>query len=229
MPQQNDDVLTRSRLRDVVIVLSVISALFCDATGVQIVVAFLLLILGTFIHVITKGVLVRNEVLCKDGIYSIVRHPYYLANYVVDTSFCLFSGNSYLLLIYPFLFFWSYGPTLRKEEGTLTEKHGEASVAFLHSTPPIFPDRRTIRNLPFLFAGFSRQRLSAKEVARVTRFYAMAFLILACSGIDGAGLLAGRPGLIADRVLMARLVVAVALYGVSLIIMKARFGKKHSR
>jgi hypothetical protein len=228
VPQRDDDVLTRSRLRDVVIVLSVISALFCHATGVQIVVAFFLLILGSFIHIITKGVLIRNEVLCKDGIYSVVRHPYYLANYVVDTSFCLFSGNSYLLLIYPFLFFWSYGPTLRKEEGTLTEKHGEASVAFLHTTPPIFPDRRTIRNLPFLFAGFSHRRISLKEVARLTRFYAMAFLILACSGIDGAGLLAGRPGLIDGRVLVPRLVAAAVLYGVGLIIMKARTGKRHS-
>jgi protein-S-isoprenylcysteine O-methyltransferase Ste14 len=57
-----------------------------------------------------------------------VRHPYYLANYLIDTAFCLLSGNSYLLLAYPFLFFWSYGPTFRKEETALKGRHGKRTV-----------------------------------------------------------------------------------------------------
>ena len=54
-----------------------------------------------------------------------VRHPYYLSNFAIDYSFCVLSGNPYLLLIYPFLFFWSYQPTMSEEEHFLHSIHGE--------------------------------------------------------------------------------------------------------
>ena len=63
--------------------------------------------------------MIRNRVLCTQGAYAVVRHPYYLANYLIDIGFCLASGNVYLVLAYPFLFFWAYGPTLRSEESLL--------------------------------------------------------------------------------------------------------------
>jgi hypothetical protein len=170
--------LTRSKLRDVVIVLSIGSALFFDVTFPGIMVSLFLLALGSFVHVVSKGVLIRNEVICRNGIYAIIRHPYYLANYLVDASFCLLSGNPYLTLCYPFLFFWSYGPTFRQEERTLKEKHGEAVVEHILSAPGLFPDRRSIRNLKSLFQGFAVKRVSAKEVARILRFCAMWLLIL---------------------------------------------------
>lgn len=214
------DALTRSRLRDVTIILSAVSVFFYPTSTVQISIAFVFLVLGSFTHFVSKGVLIRNEVLCRDGIYSIVRHPYYLANYLVDTGFCLLSGNRYLLLIYPFLFFWSYGPTLLKEEETLTEKHGGASVAFMLGTPPIFPDRHSIFHLPSLFAGFSAKRISLKEMARIVRFFAVAFLIL---GIGRVG--AARPlsrHLFSDPAVIFLFLPAVLLYAVSAVILKLR-------
>jgi protein-S-isoprenylcysteine O-methyltransferase Ste14 len=65
---------------------------------------FAVLAVGSLLHFVVKGVLIRNSVLCKDGIYSVVRHPYYLANYIIDSSFCLITGNMYLVFMYPFLF-----------------------------------------------------------------------------------------------------------------------------
>jgi hypothetical protein len=211
--------LTRSGLRDAVILLSVSSAVFCTVTTAEISVAFFLLLLGSFVHFLSKGVLIRNEVLCTEGIYRIIRHPYYLANFLVDFSFCLMSGNHYLVLFYPFLFFWSYGPTLRKEEGTLTEKHGDSSVAYLLSTPPVFPDRRSIQQVRRLFAGFSLTRISGKEVARIVRFYAMALLILAVH--QGSGKI-GSLDFLSDRGTLLLLAVAFLLYGVSFTILKLR-------
>ena len=211
--------LTRSRLRDAVILLSVPSAVFCTITTAEISVAFFLLLLGSFVHFLSKGVLIRNEVLCTEGIYRIIRHPYYLANFLVDFSFCLMSGNHYLVLLYPFLFFWSYGPTLRKEEGTLTEKHGDSSVAYLLSTPPVFPDRRSILPTRRLFAGFSLTRISGKEVARLVRFCAMALLILAFH--QGGGKI-GSPDFLTDRGTLLLLAATLFLYGVSFTILKLR-------
>lgn len=162
--------LTRSRLRDVVILLSLCSVLFFDSSPLDLALSFSVLVLGSFIHVLAKGVLIRNEVFCKEGIYGVIRHPYYLANYLIDTSFCLASGNKYLLLCYPFLFFWSYGPTLRKEEATLMARHGEAVIEQIMKTPQLFPDRHSPGNFRALLNGFSFSRISAKEVMRNERF-----------------------------------------------------------
>ena len=212
--------LTRSGLRDAVILLSAGAAIFSAVTAAEIVVASVLLLLGSFIHFLSKGVLIRNEVLCQEGIYRIVRHPYYLANYLIDSSFCLFSGNLYLVLLYPFLFFWSYGPTLRKEEGTLTEKHGDASVSYLLSTPPVFPDRHSILHAKSLLAGYSLARISGKEVARIVRFYAMALLILALHRVGGGRLLS--LAFLSDRAVAVLLALAGLLYAASFTILKLR-------
>jgi hypothetical protein len=211
--------LTRSGLRDAVILLSAASAVFCTVATAGIAVAVFLLLLGSFVHFLSKGVLIRNEVLCTEGVYRIIRHPYYLANFLIDSSFCVLSGNRYLVLLYPFLFFWSYGPTLRKEEGTLTEKHGDSSVAYLLSTPPVFPDRRSIQHMRCLFAGFSLDRISGKEVARIIRFYAMALLILAFHHVGGK---IGSLDVLSDRGMLMLLGSALLLYGVSFTILKLR-------
>jgi hypothetical protein len=214
------DGLTRSGLRDVIICLSVVSAFFYPASFFQVGTAFLLLVLGSFVHFVSKGVLIRNEVLCRDGIYSIVRHPYYLANFLIDTGFCVLSGNPYLLLAYAFLFFWSYGPTLRKEEGTLALRHGDAALAFMLGTPAIFPDRHSISHLPSLFAGFSTKRISKKELARIVRFYAVAFLILGIGRIGADRGLSGR--LFSDPEIAFLFLPAVFLYAVSATILKLK-------
>ena len=74
--------LTRSNLRDVVLLLSFMSTVFFGITTGEVIVGFLLLALGCFVHFLSKGVLVRNTVLTRRGIYNIVRHPYYLSNFV---------------------------------------------------------------------------------------------------------------------------------------------------
>ena len=85
--------LHRGRLRDVVIVLCVISVFWFPLNTPELCVGLVLLVLGCGLHVLVKGQLVRNVVLCTEGTYAIVRHPYYLANYLIDTGFCLLSGN----------------------------------------------------------------------------------------------------------------------------------------
>jgi hypothetical protein len=213
---------TRSKLRDVVIVLSIGSALLFDVTFLGIMVSLALLILGSFVHVVSKGVLIRNEVLCKDGVYGIVRHPYYLANYLVDTSFCLLSGNPYLTLCYPFLFFWSYGPTFRQEERTLKDNHGEALLEHVLNTPGLFPDRRSILNLSGLFQGFAVHRVSPKEVARILRFCAMWLLILMVNLLTWADVHDMSSGRLLWSPLLYMMGGAVVLYVSSAIVLRRR-------
>src|SRR4030042_5025842 len=111
--------LYRGNLRNIVILISAISALFYPISGLKIIISLTILTVGCALHFIVKGILVRVKILCKDGVYASVQHPYYLANYLIDSSFCFLSGNSYMILLYPFLFFWAYGPSLTGEENLL--------------------------------------------------------------------------------------------------------------
>jgi hypothetical protein len=149
-----------------------------DLGWIRLAVSAILLIAGCFFHYMTKGVLIRNVVLCQGGTYSIVRHPYYMANYLIDSSFCLMSGNVYLLLVYPFLFYWSYGPTIRKEETTLARLHSSEFLRYSLDVPQIFPDAYSIRSVKEIAQGFSTKRITRNEISRFMRFWATACFIL---------------------------------------------------
>jgi hypothetical protein len=170
--------LNRSNLRDITIIVALLSALVYNLDIVRLLLSFLLLSFGCFFHYVTKGVLIRNVVLCKDGTYSVVRHPYYMANYLIDSGFCLLSGNVYLLLVYPFLFYWSYGPTIRKEESVLAEIHGEEFLRYSLDVPQIFPDAFSVKSWRAIINGFSKHRITANEISRFARFWATALFII---------------------------------------------------
>jgi protein-S-isoprenylcysteine O-methyltransferase Ste14 len=182
-------ILNRSNLRDIIVVISLLSALWYNIDLSVLFISFLLLSFGCFFHLLTKGVLIRNVVLCKDGTYSIVRHPYYMANYLIDSSFCLMSGNVYLLLIYPFLFYWAYGPTIRKEERYLARLYNDDFFNYTLDIPQIFPDSYSIKtNWKEVINGFSVKRLTRNEVSRFARFWATGFAIIFVHSLASTGL-----------------------------------------
>ncbi len=170
--------INRSNLRDFVFILCITSSFFYNTHTLNIILGTLMLLLGCFLHFVTKGVLIRNTVLCKTGIYSIVRHPYYLSNFLIDNSFCLISGNQYLLLFYPFLFFWAYGLTLRKEEKFLGSIYNDSYFNYCLEIPQLFPDPKSAKNSLNIFDGFSMQRITLKEYARIIRFFCMFMLLI---------------------------------------------------
>jgi hypothetical protein len=144
------------------------------------------------LHFLSKGILVRNAVLCENGIYRFVRHPYYLANYLIDSGFCVLSGNVYLLLVYPFLFFWAYGPTLRKEEALLGSLHEAAFARHSAEVPQVFPDRASLRDWRMVLDGFRRGRITWKETGRIARFFSLGFLILLIHELRADGFMGPR-------------------------------------
>jgi hypothetical protein len=224
MVRTERNVLNRSKLRDVVLLCCFASALIYGVSNIAIIVGFTMLVSGCFLHMVAKGILIRNVVLSNRGLYRIVRHPYYLANYLIDTSFCVLSGNQYLLLIYPFLFFWSYGPTLRNEEKLLNERHGAAFLNDSFIIPQVFPDSGSLGGLKKLFEGFSLKRISAKECSRVARFSSMGFLITLIHKLEPEGLSGLKHLLIPTKhdydefVLM---LAATTLFLISLVLVKA--------
>jgi len=181
--------ITRSNLRNLIRLLCYLSVIIYDISVTEIIISFCLLTIGCFVHYLTKGQLIRNVVMCNNGIYGIVRHPYYMANYIIDVSFCLLSGNPYLLLIYPFLFFWVYGSTLRKEEKFLVDTHNEPYIEYLLDVPQVFPDSYFATYLKDIFSGFSKKRISRNEVSRILRFWSTSFFIVFLHNFKGNGIL----------------------------------------
>jgi protein-S-isoprenylcysteine O-methyltransferase Ste14 len=169
--------LTRSNLRTLVVLIAIASSFFFRIGTPRIVIALAIITAGCLLHMVVKGTLIRNVVLCDKGIYSAIRHPYYLANYLVDTGFCLLSGNVYLLLAYPFLYFWAYGPSMRHEEALLSSNHPEAYAAYTSAVPQVFPERGSLAEWKTIMNWFSMERISSKERVRVMKFLVVAVFI----------------------------------------------------
>jgi hypothetical protein len=207
-----------------------ISAFFFRLSNTNIIVGFFLLAIGCFLHIVAKGILIRNVVLCDEGIYGIVRHPYYLANYVIDTSFCVLSTNPYLLLLYPFLFFWAYGPTLRKEEKYLATQHGEAFMNDSFEIPQVFPDSGSRNGWRRIFEGFSVKRITVKEYSRIAQFLSMSFVILLVHGLKPGGLEGLRHLLLPtkhDYDKFVFLLLAGTLLGISVVLSRIARSKRN--
>jgi steroid 5-alpha reductase family enzyme len=177
----------------------------------ELVLGFGLLGAGCFLHVVTKGQLIRNVVLCRSGVYEIVRHPYYLANYAIDSAICLLSGNIYLVAIYPFLFFWAYGPAFREEETHLASQHGDSFYQHTACTPQVFPSGDSVPRWNSLREGYSAKRVTLKEWARVARFWASALFIVSVheTKIEGLHALCDRRDL--DAYVLFGLVVVLSV------------------
>jgi hypothetical protein len=182
------NLLNRGNLRDAVVLISAGSALLFPIDLATAIAGFTVLVAGGALHVLTKGVLIRNEVLCAEGVYAIVRNPYYLSNYLIDSSFCLLSGNIYLLFLYPFLFFWAYRPALKKEETLLYSIYGATFAKYVAETPQVFPSAGAVGKLRQLFAGFSQKRLTANEFKRMFRYAGIGCFIMLLRDISDEGL-----------------------------------------
>lgn len=180
----------RGNARDIVILLALVSAPFFALDWTRVSVALWLVVVGCALHFLVKGVLIRNRVLCRHGIYSIARHPYYLSNFIIDSAYCLLSGNIYLLFLCPFLFFWAYGPSLRKEEEFLLSVYGQEYADFSAGTAQLFPSSESVRLWRQVGDGFSFGRVTTYEMKRISRVLAVASLLAGLQTAGAQGLMA---------------------------------------
>lgn len=158
----------RGLLRDATLCASLIlfqpNTMFAAIGGV-------LFALGAILHFWSKGCLVRNWEVTAVGPYRMVRHPFYLANFMIDMGICLFSGRWWLPIVYSIAFALVYIPTIRKEEAYLIERHGESYRRFAASIPALVPYRlwSLFAPLDFEWASILRE----KEISRIMRVLAI--------------------------------------------------------
>jgi isoprenylcysteine carboxyl methyltransferase (ICMT) family protein YpbQ len=158
----------RGLLRDVTIVAGLI--LFVPDVRFM-TVGTALLLLGLSLQVWSKGCLVRNSTVTNSGPYRIVRHPFYLANFLIDEGACIISGNLWLIGAYLLTFLCVYLPTIRREEDGLTASHGDDYSVFAKNVPALFPYRLHAIFGPLDFAWHNVIR--EKEISRALRILAI--------------------------------------------------------
>jgi len=93
----------------------------------------------------------RADVLNITGMYSVVRHPLYLGNFLIWLGFTLFVRSFFFSLAATLLFFLYYERIIFVEEEFLREKFGQTFIEWADQTRMIFPRFNNWRkpSLPF--------------------------------------------------------------------------------
>jgi protein-S-isoprenylcysteine O-methyltransferase Ste14 len=134
------------------------------------IVSVLISLLGFLIRAYTiattpRGTSGRNtkkqvaEQLNTKGIYSIIRHPLYLGNYLMWAGLLIFTMNPFLFLIVS-LFFWLYYERIMfAEEAYLGNRFGQQFVDWANQVPPFIPAFGKFEkgNIPFSFKAILRR------------------------------------------------------------------------
>ena len=77
-------------------------------------------ILGVWLHTWAKGCLRQNRVVATIGPYRFVRHPFYLANALIDAGLVVMAGWWPLAVVLPLWWLAIYIPVIRGEERYLS-------------------------------------------------------------------------------------------------------------
>lgn len=92
------------------------------------------------------------ETLNTTGIYSVVRHPLYLGNFLMGLGLSLYAHVWWLVLIYILIFWLYYERIMFAEEAFLRRKFGEAYLEWSKTTPAFIPRLRGWRESPLPFS-----------------------------------------------------------------------------
>lgn len=87
----------------------------------------------------------RAQSLNTDGIYSTVRHPLYVGNFIVWVGIALFPHDWRVLLACVAMFWLYYERIIVAEEAFLAERFGEEFADWARCTPAFIPDPRRYR------------------------------------------------------------------------------------
>ncbi|MCD4666007.1 MAG: isoprenylcysteine carboxylmethyltransferase family protein [Bacteroidales bacterium] len=135
--------------------------------------AILLSLLGFIVRAISigttpKGTSGRNrdeqvaESLNTSGIYSTVRHPLYLGNYLMWIGIVLFTFNIYFLIIVSLAYWLYYERIMFAEERFLEKKFGEKYLQWSLKVPAFIPCFKNYKKseTPFSIVSVLRREYS---------------------------------------------------------------------
>lgn len=100
------------------------------------------------------------EKLNTEGIYSVVRHPLYLGNYLMWLGILSFTFNLPLLIILSLIYWFYYERIMFAEEAFLVRKFGQEFLVWASQVPAILP---SFKNYTPSEPGFSTRKVLRQE------------------------------------------------------------------
>jgi len=100
------------------------------------------------------------EKLNTEGIYSVVRHPLYLGNYLMWLGILCFTFNLPLLIILSLTYWFYYERIMFAEEAFLEKKFGQEFLIWTSQVPAILP---SFKNYIPSEPGFSTRKVLRQE------------------------------------------------------------------
>lgn len=102
------------------------------------------------------------EALNTKGIYSTVRHPLYLGNYLMWIGIVIYVLNPWYVIVVSLLFWLYYERIMFAEERFLERKFGEQYVAWSKSIPAFLPSMKNYKKseIPFSMKTILRREYS---------------------------------------------------------------------
>lgn len=135
--------------------LAVVLLVLARPTPQSIFVGGVVAFIGLAIRAYAAGYLHKQEILTTTGPYAYTRNPLYLGSsfLALGAAFAMRSWiGGALLLVY---FALVYGFVMKREEGELRAKHGEAFDAYVATVPLFFPWFRSPKRRSSSAASFS--------------------------------------------------------------------------
>jgi protein-S-isoprenylcysteine O-methyltransferase Ste14 len=170
-------------------------------------------LMGMVIRILTIGHADKNtsgrntsgqlaDTLNTTGIYSMVRHPLYLGNYLMWTGLALLTCNAWFVMTYSLVYWLYYERIMFAEEQFLRKKFGDAYLHWAEKTPAFLPRSRHFRRSDL---SFSVKKVLKKE----KNGFCALFLLFALFHVSGE-LLRAKPDY--NYVLLAAAAGSVVIY-----------------
>jgi hypothetical protein len=102
----------------------------------------LLLLVGSGLHLWSRGCLEQNHRLTTAGPYRWTRNPFYLANLLIDVGLCFVIGSGWVAALFLPVWWLSYRETISREEIRLLALFPDEFQAYLDSVPRLIPSGR---------------------------------------------------------------------------------------
>ncbi|MFH0962615.1 MAG: isoprenylcysteine carboxylmethyltransferase family protein [Planctomycetota bacterium] len=146
------------------------------------------ILLGVLLQVAAKGCLLQDRTVTMAGPYRLVRHPFYLANALIDVGIALMSGWWLLLAVLPVWWLCVYLPVVRAEECRLVSLFPETYPAYKRRVPMFVPFRQPLPPSGDPFSWRNPNIACGRVLPRALRLLAYPLLFLVVSQFRADGL-----------------------------------------
>ncbi|MDA3913875.1 isoprenylcysteine carboxylmethyltransferase family protein [Oleiagrimonas sp.] len=194
------------------------------------VIGLLISVLGLLVRWITAGTVpadtsrrstreLRADTLNSVGMYSVVRHPLYLANTLIVTGFVVAVGSIWFFVMFQLAHALYIERVMAAEERFLKQMHGDAWKDWAARTPALIPRLRLWQSNPMLYSVRTVLRREYNGVFML----ALAFFVLQAARAMTTGHMGLRQWIGQDHLWLGLLVAAGVLF------LLLRTLKRHTR